>query len=305
MSQETYTILFNARAGTVLRLGEDAIRAMIEKSGISCADVLFLPPEEINDKLKELNTNGTNIILGGGDGTILKAVETMLDSPSPIGFLPLGTMNLLVQDLGIPLDLEQALTAYARGTNSTAIDIAEVNGHPFLCAAGIGVMPEASEFRESLRDLPDMLVIPRMSMFVFEQLNHLKRRKFRIRLNKRHKKLRTTSIVVSNNRFSRKENGFKKESLQDGVLEIYSATPKSIWERLRLMIKLSAGIWKTDPVMRRWQTDNAVIFSRKKEELVSLDGETLTIKAPLHFKIHPLAFNVLVPEEADAEAVAS
>ncbi len=298
---QPYTLVFNARAGTVLKLGEDTIKALIEKAQIPVDEVLFLPPEEINDALCALHTKGSRVILGGGDGTILKAVDAMLDNPAPIGFLPLGTMNLLVQDLGIPLDLEKALTAYARGTHETAIDIAEVNGHPFLCAAGIGVMPEASEFRETLRDMPGMFVIPRMSMFVFNQLNHMNRRRFRISVNQRNKKLRTTSIVVSNNRFSKEEGGFKKESLQDGVLEIYSATPKTVWERLRFLIKLSAGIWKSDPVMRRWLAHEAAIHSYQREELISLDGETISVKTPLYFKIRPLAFNVLVPNNDEEE----
>lgn len=294
---QTFTIAFNQRAGTVLAMGEDAVRAMIERSGIKVREVLFLPPEDINAALQTLHDGGNRVLLGGGDGTILKAAETMQENGAPIGFLPLGTMNLLVQDLGIPVNLEQALRAYAQGARAETIDIAEVNGHPFLCAAGIGVMPEASEFRESLRDIPSLFVFPRMSMFVFNQLSHLNRRRFRITMNKRNKKLRTTSIVVSNNRFSRSEAGFKKASLQDGILEIYSATPKSIWERLRLLIRLSAGLWKSDPVMRRWLAREAVIHSHKTEELVSLDGETVTLRTPLHFKMHRQAFNVLVPQD--------
>lgn len=276
-------------------MGQPAIEAIIENSDLKIEKILFLEPEKIDDTLLELSALNKKILIAGGDGTILKAAEMIWEQKNPIGFIPMGTMNLLAQDLGIPSGLEPALKAYAKGTKTMRIDIASLNGHLFLCAAGIGVMPRAAKFREELRHMPTLLLIPRMSLFVFQQLNEMKRHFFNVYMNGKKHKFKTTAIVVSNNRFTNEETGFKKESLQDGLLEIYSAAPRGFWERIRLMIKLGFGVWKNDPVMRSWQAKEIVIYSRKKQELVSLDGETIMVPTPLRFTIEPRALRVLVP----------
>src|SRR6185503_10860301 len=46
------------------------------------------------------------IIAGGGDGTIGAVASILRGQPTPLGVLPLGTLNHFAKDLKLPLDLE-------------------------------------------------------------------------------------------------------------------------------------------------------------------------------------------------------
>ena len=60
--------------------------------------------------------------MGGGDGTIAAAAQRLAGTGVPLGILPLGTMNLLARDLGLPTGLEAAAAALAHG-HARAVDV--------------------------------------------------------------------------------------------------------------------------------------------------------------------------------------
>src|SRR5262245_52730234 len=67
------------------------------------------------------------IIVGGGDGSVSSAAQAVAGTEATLGILPLGTLNHMARDLGIPLDLQDAAKLVGSG-KSRAVDVAEVNG---------------------------------------------------------------------------------------------------------------------------------------------------------------------------------
>ena len=63
--------------------------------------------------------------------------------------LPLGTFNHFAKDLGIPLDLEEAVGVVAAG-HVRRVDVGEVNGRVFLNNSSIGVYPEVVAERDAV-----------------------------------------------------------------------------------------------------------------------------------------------------------
>lgn len=85
------------------------------------------------------------IIAAGGDGTISEVVNGMLraagqGTPPPLGVMPLGTANDLVNNLGMPTDLEGAARLIA-ADRSRPMDVCQVNERYFVNNAGIGLEP--------------------------------------------------------------------------------------------------------------------------------------------------------------------
>jgi len=87
------------------------------------------------------------IIAAGGDGTVSEVVNGLADAAGkdagplgPIGILPVGTANDIVDTLGIPRDLAAAAQVLAHG-NTRLMDLGEVNGRLFVNNSAIGLEP--------------------------------------------------------------------------------------------------------------------------------------------------------------------
>ena len=81
------------------------------------------------------------IVAAGGDGTINEVVNGIGTSGSALGVLPLGTVNVFAQELGIPRQLEAAWALIQHGRPRT-IDLARAESHGavryFIQLAGVG-----------------------------------------------------------------------------------------------------------------------------------------------------------------------
>lgn len=79
------------------------------------------------------------IAAAGGDGTIAAVASALQDIATPLGIIPVGTANVLAQELGIPLDLERACRLLVSPHRTTHIDAMEVDGQRFFLQIGIGI----------------------------------------------------------------------------------------------------------------------------------------------------------------------
>lgn len=291
-----FHVLINAQSGTARKLGPEKMQAMVEASGLDYADINILPPDELNDKMEGFLQDDDPVLVGGGDGTIARAAALHLKAGKPFGILPCGTMNLLAQDLKIPVDFESALQAY-RDTKAISIDVGMVEDKPFLCCAAFGTMPEAAKLREEGRGLPNIVLLPRLTAYVFRRLDFTRRRHLRLTIDNKFKSIKTGMLVVSNNNYNActPAEPFKKGDLQDGLLGIYTVTPKGLKEKIRLFISMKKGAWKDDPAVSEESARRIVLNTNRRKELISLDGEPQEMKMPLEFRVHPRALDVIVP----------
>lgn len=77
------------------------------------------------------------VIAVGGDGTVNEIASVLVNTPVPLGIIPVGSGNGLALFLGIPKDVEKALLTVAAFTHRS-IDSGMVNGTPFFNMAGMG-----------------------------------------------------------------------------------------------------------------------------------------------------------------------
>ncbi len=78
------------------------------------------------------------VIAAGGDGTLNEVVSGLAGSPTILGVLPAGTMNVFAREMGIPTDsLERAFSVIESGV-IREVDLFEANGAPFVQMAGVG-----------------------------------------------------------------------------------------------------------------------------------------------------------------------
>lgn len=95
------------------------------------------------------------ILVAGGDGTVRAAAEGLAGSKATLALLPSGTANLLARNLGIPLDLADALETAFDGTPSP-LDLIELradDGEPVTAVVMAGVGLDAAIMSETNADL--------------------------------------------------------------------------------------------------------------------------------------------------------
>ncbi|MGA9658927.1 MAG: diacylglycerol kinase family protein [Asticcacaulis sp.] len=301
MTQTVYNILINQKSGTVLNIGVEAIESAIEASGIQVDERVFADPEDMQDQLERLSRKSTPLLIGGGDGTLRESAKYLARRKKAFGVLPFGTMNLLAKDLGLG-SLQEALDAYARGSTEDIIDAGFVNGEIFLCCASIGTMPKASVFREENRNESNLLLFPRLFLFVVNHLDKNKRQRIRMTADGRNLHFRAAAVVVSNNRFAGEtgwtESNFKRASLTSGELAVYASTTQTSTSHLRLLLSLIFGNWLKDPDLSEIIAKKVSLQTRRRVELVSIDGEIAELPTPLVFTLKPKLLHVLIPVPA-------
>src|SRR5262245_24736828 len=93
---------------------------------------------------KAANNGSTDVIVAGGDGTINEAIQGMVGTKSRLGILPRGTANVLARELGLPLNIDEAINIAALGRSrrihfGVAIDETTNRRRHFVLMAGIGL----------------------------------------------------------------------------------------------------------------------------------------------------------------------
>jgi diacylglycerol kinase (ATP) len=113
------------------------------------------------------------IIAAGGDGTIGDVINGMLqavgeDEPlPPLGILPLGTANDLVDNLKLPKNIWESCVVIAAG-KTRDMDLCSVNGRYFANNAALGLEPLVTVLQEKitwLRGVPRYLVAALWAIF--------------------------------------------------------------------------------------------------------------------------------------------
>lgn len=169
---DKFVVLINKTSGTVLRLGEDRVRALVsERLGDRMVSLELLETKDIQSTLHNLALEKPDgVLVGGGDGTAVCAAEILGPAKVPFAVLPLGTMNLLAQDLGSAATFEQTIERFDRLVNDE-IDIGMVNGKMFLCSAVIGFVPESAVVREELREATSIETMARFISTIRRGMN--------------------------------------------------------------------------------------------------------------------------------------
>jgi len=91
------------------------------------------------------------VVVAGGDGSVGCAAALALALDVPLGVVPAGTANDFVRAMELPEDPERACVLAATGDRFRDVDVAEIEGQPFVNVASLGLAPIAAETAEPLK----------------------------------------------------------------------------------------------------------------------------------------------------------
>jgi diacylglycerol kinase family enzyme len=291
-------VLLNAKAGGDKKTDDvDGIRRAFESLGIE-ADVRALPASDLaNGARAALADRYDAIVAGGGDGTLSSIASVLANTDTPLGVLPLGTLNHFAKDLKIPLDLPAAAQVIATGI-VRPIDVAQVNDRVFINNSSIGLYPRLVAKRD--RQMERLGRGKWYSLFLAFLSVFKKFRSVRVRLAVGDESLpRTTpDVFVGNNEYD--INSFtlgSRTALDRGQLCLYFANRTGRFGMFRLAFRALVGRLNQAKDFSAMCTTEVWIDSIKPTLHVAADGELLTLPTPLHYRVLPTALNVIVPSE--------
>ncbi|MGY6283109.1 diacylglycerol/lipid kinase family protein [Methylorubrum extorquens] len=292
-------LVANAASGAFAEgLTPDAIRARLRTAGL---DLLPEPDDSLPlpERLRAaLRIEGvTAVAVAGGNGTLNCAAGMLAGSGVALGILPLGTMNLLAKDLGIPLDLDGAIAVLAAG-QTRAVDVGRVNGHVFLINSVLGMPARMVRHREAFRGrrlgIPALL---RLSAAVLRHLGPYPRLSAVLSAGGRRTRLRVRLLAVVNNDYAEGPGKILERSQVDGgELTLYIARRLSPWRLARLALGFGLGRWRDEPGLERRAAARFVVSARRRALRVMNDGEVRLIAPPRRYRLMPRALTVIVPE---------
>jgi YegS/Rv2252/BmrU family lipid kinase len=145
-----------AHAGKSFGGGLRELRQELERQGVD--DPLWVEVAKSKFAPKQvarvLDEGAELIFVWGGDGMLQRSIDALAGSETPLAILPAGTANLLATNLGIPQDIEQAVSIGLRGERRK-LDVGRFNGERFAVMAGAGF--DASMIQEADGGLKDRL----------------------------------------------------------------------------------------------------------------------------------------------------
>jgi len=297
-------VIINDRAGSVVGADPDAILDAVvhelEAAGHD-VDASIVKPEQLEAELVRVRREQPDaLIVGGGDGTIRFAAAAILNTPTALGIIALGTINRLARDLRIPFNWRAAAQALARG-RTIVIDAAEVNGRLFLCNAVLGSTTRFSMARQRLRGKPAMDRLIGYARATRHLLTARRRTTIHIDDGRKPRKLRVLSLVVTNNAYAEEAAlTMHRPALDSGTLAAYASRHESGWKMARAGLRALFGRITGDPdVVRIKATKLTIDVPTRKTVPLSIDGEIENLTTPLEFTIRPGALSVLVPSPAE------
>ena len=230
------------------------------------------------------------IVAAGGDGTINEVVNGIGNAPVALGILPMGTVNVLAMELGIPFDLVSAWKVI-RGGKVRLIDEASANGHLFVQVAGIGL--DALIVERNSRQIKQVLG-PLSYLLTATQVAAERPPRLRV-ISEGHHTVEGSFVVVGNGRlYGGPFSVFKEADMQDGLLDVCVFRHMNYLALMRYFRgTLFGSLAKFTDV--DYFKARSLRVEANREVPFEVDGELIG-HAPVDFSIRRRKLRVLVPE---------
>lgn len=231
------------------------------------------------------------VVAAGGDGTVNEVVNGIARTRTALGVLPVGTGNVWVRELKLPLRPLDAAANLADG-HVINLDLGMANERYFLLMAGVGfdaavtsaVRPAAKRRLGLFAYLVQALMTARTTRGT----------RVRITLDGRSVKGRVLMVVIGN---SRLYGGFLQithhANLTDGLLDVAVIKGEDVRVAPLHILSILLRRYNLNPDMDYYRAREVEITSTTPLE-VQVDGDPLGV-TPMTFRVAPGALRALVP----------
>lgn len=292
-------LLINDRAGTVLDVGVDAIVGAAKATATNAdarieLEILVGDFETLCEKAKSTG-NVDAVLCAGGDGTQAAVASVLMHQKTALLPLPCGTMNLFCRDLGLPLDIAEAIAAGLTAPVKT-IDAGRIGDRVFLNNVVFGAYAALADAREDLREFENFDDISFGVVEAAHALVNADPINFSVVVDGEEINQTTNTIVVSNNAISGAERLIPyRESLDEGLLYVYLSNARNGAEFAALLADFVRGEAEASERISVRQCRACRISSSAESFNYTVDGDPVETSEPVEMKIITGVLRVFSP----------
>jgi diacylglycerol kinase (ATP) len=267
-----------------------------------CADaglreplVLETTPEDPGTSMARqgVDAGARVVVAAGGDGTVRAVAEGLAGTGVALAIVPQGTGNLLVRNLGLPLDVDEALDAVTSGDDRT-IDAGRLDdGTLFAVMAGAGF--DAAMMREAPEGLKSVVGWP---AYLVGGARGMRRALMRVEISVDGRPVhrgRARTVLIGN--LGRLQGGLEllpDARPDDGLLDVAVVAPRNPVDWVRLLTRGVTGRHRPDHRLRTWQGREVDVRTHRRQPR-QVDGDLVDDGDRLHATVEPGALVLRVP----------
>ena len=256
------TVVINPDSGPAWRDPRPSLQGALPE-----ATLVEATGDEVPARLEEAAKGAAVLGVAGGDGTVNAAAEAAHDRKMPLLVVPSGTLNHFARDLGIA-SIPDAIRAWEGGAVAS-VDLAAIDGKPFLNTASFGAYAEFVDQRDRLSRRMGKWAATAIA------LARVLRRSQPIEIELDGERRRIWLAFVGNCRYS--PAGFTpaaRERLDDGRFDVRLITAERRWSRTRAALATITGTLQGSKVYEEHLLDGFEMRSMNGPFRLARDGET-------------------------------
>ncbi len=255
--------------------------------------------ESLPDVVRDAVDKGFDLVAaGGGDGTVSMVAAGLVGKKIPLAIIPLGSGNVMAQELGVPQNAPDAIELLAGEHAIREIDAIQVDDKYFFLTVSVGVSTDIIQntkreqkrrfgFLAYLWNAGSKLSGVRLHDFTLEIDGH--------RMNGWASEVLIANCGIIGLKGLRKELGIKPD---DGMVEVCIVRSRTLLDLANLAWNVFIKRDKGRPEMHCVRARERIFIDTAEPIEVEADGE-IVHKTPVELKVLHNAIRVVVPEKVD------
>ncbi len=269
------TVVINRASGSAKDAGEE-IAELLPK-----AVIFHWDPEDGPEKLNEIIGPDVQALgVAGGDGTCASVAGVAIENDLPLAVFAAGTFNHFAKALGLE-SYDQTAESVRNGVGG-AVDVARIDGVPFLNTASIGIYPDFVAERDRLsgrlgKPLAALIALPR----VFRKAQPVV-----LTINGRAERIWT--VFVGNGHYTpRGLVSSSRDHMADGFIDVQVILDRGRFSRTRATIGSLIGQVERSGVYASMHTRTLDVTMETADLRVAHDGEITDPKDSVLIDLDP------------------